>query len=244
MATVMNGGLSGIVKNMYGISFGDKVINPEDLNDIMYDNGGGIVISLPTKTVNGTQVVDLSIIDEYNAAYTEYNDKKGGQEDPALFSKILEEHGLTELLDSNGLPDKRRFANFLVVSGYAVDKKDKFYKNTNGDENKFIEDIDADDALIDLLQTTLSTDEKKSNYKIDQSNWYETGSPESWWNTYDHIYRGNLYIPLSDNENSGLTAGKEELPYYIQKQNETQYQIREKRKSASMVTGADVLNII
>jgi hypothetical protein len=141
------------------------------------------------------------------------------------------------------LPDKRRFGNFLVVSGYAVDKKHKFYKNTDGDDNKYIEDIETDDALIDLLQTTLSTDSEKSNYKIDKGNWYETDSPESWWNTYDHIYKGNLYIPLSDNENSGLTAGKEELPYYIQHQNETKYQIREKRKSASTVTGADVLNI-
>lgn len=243
MSEVMNGGLSGIVKNMYGISFGDKVINPEDLNDIMYDNGGGIVVPLPTKVVNGAQVVDLSILDEYNLAYTEYNKQKGGQEDPDLFGRILEEHGLTELLDERGLPDKRRFGNFLVVSGYAVDKKHKFYKNTDGDDNKYIEDVETDDALIDLLQTTLSTDSKKSNYKIDKGNWYETDSPESWWNTYDHVYKGNLYIPLSDNENSGLTAGKEELPYYIQHQNEAKYQIREKRKSASMVTGADVLNI-
>lgn len=249
MTEVMNGGLSGIVRNMYGISFGDKVINPEDLNDIMYDNGGGIVIPLPTKTVKGTKVVDLSVINEYNEAYSEYKkrnpkDSELFPKDPELFGKILEEHGLTELLDDNGLPDRQRFCNFLVVSGYAVDKKNKFYKNTDGQDNDFIEDVDADDSLIDLIQSTLSTDSKKSNYKIDKGNWYETESPESWWNTYDHIYRGNLYIPLSDNENSGLTAGKTELPYYLQHEHEAQYQIREKRKSASSVTGADVLNLL
>lgn len=243
MTEVMNGGLSGIVKNMYGISFGDKVIDPEDLNDIMYDNGGGIVIPLPTKIVKGTKVVDLSIINEYNEAYSEYKKQKGSEDNPELFGKILEEHGLTELLDDNGLPDRQRFCNFLVVSGYAVDKKNKFYKNTDGQDNDFIEDVDADDSLIDLIQSTLSTDSKKSNYKIDKGNWYETESPESWWNTYDHIYRGNLYIPLSDNENSGLTAGKAELPYYLQHEHEAQYQIREKRKSASSITGADVLNL-
>jgi hypothetical protein len=34
----------------------------------MYDNGGGMVVTLPSKVVNGVRVVDLSILNQYNEA--------------------------------------------------------------------------------------------------------------------------------------------------------------------------------
>lgn len=236
ISKVMNGGLSGIISSMHGISFGDRVLDPQDLSNIMYDNGGGIVVSLPARIKNGVKVVDLSILKEYNEAKKLY-EQKGGN-DLQLFGQILEEKGLAELLDENGLPNKNRFAHFLVISGYAVDKEHKFFQNNEGENNDFIEEITPNDSLVKLIETTLSTDNKGSNYTIDVKNWYE-------WRDkgYEHIYKGNLYIPLSENENSSHFAGKEKLPYYIQHQNEKRYQLKEKQKNASFNIGDNLLNI-
>jgi hypothetical protein len=240
MANILNKGLSGIVQSMHGISFGDKVLKPEDLNDIMYDNGGAMVVDLPSKIVNGTKVVDLDIVNQYNEARKLYDQQRNGEDNPELLGKILSDKGLDELLDDNGLPDKNRFCRFLIVTGYAVDKDDKFSKKSNGEENKFIEEIDnPDDSLIGLIQTSLSPD-GKSNYEIDTHSW---ANPGDWFNNYDHIYKGNLYIPLSENEIASHDAGKETLPYYIQHMQQEKYQLKQKQKIASNVTGADILNI-
>lgn len=245
MANVLDKGLSGIVQNMYGISFGNRVIDPEDLNDIMYDGGGAMVVSLPAKIKNGVKVVDLDIVNKYKEAKELYDKQKGnGPKNPELFAKILQDMGLNELLDTNGLPDKNRFGHFLVVTGYAVDKKHKFYQTNDNKKNEFIEDQQPDDNLIDLLQRSLSTDSNKSNYKIDSKNWYETNNVDSWWNEYDHIYKGNLYIPLTENEVAGHDAGKETVPYYLQHEQQKRYNLLEKRRNASYITGADVLNSI
>lgn len=238
---VLNKGLSGIVTSTNGISFGDKVITPEDFRNIMYDNGGGMVVTLPSKVVNGVRVVDLSILNQYNEAQQLFNQQKTGdpQRDSELFAKILHDKGLDELLDSNGLPNVNRFQQFLVISAYGVDKDNKFGNNTNGTENQFLEEVDPEDSLVTLLEQTLSTDNKKSNYKIDTFEWYAVAD---WGKNYDHIFRGNLYIPITNNTSAGVYAGKGTMPYYIAQQNEKNYQDYEKRRNASTVTGADVLN--
>lgn len=238
---VLNKGLSGIVTSTNGISFGDKIITPEDFQNIMYDNGGGMVITLPSKIVNGVRVVDLSILNQYNEAKQLFNQQKTGdpQKDLELQAKILHDKGLDELLDSNGLPNINRFQQFLVISAYGVDKDDKFENNTNGTENQFLEEVDPEDSLVTLLEQTLSTDSKKSNYKIDSFNWY---APGDWGKNYDRIFKGNLYIPITNNTSAGVYAGKDTMPYYIAYQNEKNYQDYEKRRNASTVTGADVLN--
>ena len=207
----------------------------------MYDNGGGMVVTLPSKIVNGVRVVDLSILNQYNEAKQLFNQQKTGdpQKDLELQAKILHDKGLDELLDSNGLPNVNRFQQFLVISAYGVDKDDKFENNTNGTENQFLEEVDPEDSLVTLLEQTLSTDNKKSNYKIDIFNWYAVAD---WGKNYDRIFKGNLYIPITNNTSAGVYAGKDTMPYYIAHQNEKNYQDYEKRRNASTVTGADVLN--
>lgn len=244
MTKVMEGGLSGIVQNMNGISFGDKVIAPEDLNNIMYDNGGGIMVTLPCKVVNGAKVVDLSVLDDYNKAYKEYKDLARTQgPSEALFGQLLQKYGLAELLDEHGLPAKGRFNQFLVVTGYGVDKNHKFFKSTDGGTNKYIEDVDTKDkALMELIARNLSTDQKQSNYQIDDKNWFEAESPDANWFTFDHVYKGSLYIPISNNEAQGHNAGGQEMPYSIMHQNEYEYQLWNKRQNAQ--TGAaSLLNL-
>lgn len=235
MSEVLSKGLSGIVENMHGISFGNKVLSPEDLNNIMYDGGGGIMVDLPCKIVNGAKVVNLEVLDEYNKAREEM--RALNTQDPNYQKNcgdILRQHGLYELLDSNGLPNKSVFGQFLVVNGYAVDKGNKLYK-----DNNYIEEVDtSDEGLIDLIQKSLSTDSKKSNYKIDTESWFESSDPDSFFATYDHVYRGSIYIPISNNEGQGNNAGGQLLSYDIMHNKEYQYQLEQKRRTAQSASAS------
>jgi len=59
-------GIGGVVRSYGGITFGDIQIPSEFLKDIMYKEGGGIVVILPAKyDTMGNQMVDLSLLDEF-----------------------------------------------------------------------------------------------------------------------------------------------------------------------------------
>lgn len=242
---LLNEGLSGIVSNLSGISFGNHILTQSDFKNIMYDGMGGIVVDLPIKKQHGVDVMDFDILEEYNQIRKKYDEQRNGVENLELLGRLLVDGGLGDLVDENGLPDRRFFKRFLIVSAYGIDRDKKFYKKTGSDEaNLFLEDqtTDLSDEDVNEIVSTLATDSKKSNYKYDSKNWIETNNPESWWNTYEHIYKGNLYIPLTDNENAAHDAAKESIPRYLTDQYEKAYQINQKRKSAGIADG-DVLNL-
>jgi hypothetical protein len=85
------------------------------------------------------------------------------------------------------------FGQFLVVEAYATDKV-KFDKNS-----KYIEKVNNPDSTLEnRMNTALSLDAKKSNYGVDiKDHWFE------WWG-YDDIYRGTMFIPLTNNPNSSV----------------------------------------
>lgn len=243
MMKVMQAGIAGITQDMKGISFGDHVLDSEDLNNIYYDGSGGIMVTLPCKIVNNTKVVDLSVVDEYNAAYDEYKQLPESEQTQPNFGKILEQHGLTELIDqTTGLPDENRFTNFLVVDAYGVDKDKKFFQNGYGGDNTFIDEVQLTDSLKDQIETALSTEnagnKNKRNFKIDTENWFESSDPDTSWFTYDHTYKGCLYIPISTNELQGLNASRLETPTKVAQTREYEHQLMEKRRQAQTASAS------
>ena len=188
-------GFQVVTDSMYGITFGDQNISPEQLKDIMYPNEGAMVVTLPCKIVNGHKEVNLGVIDSYKEAVNEVESKglsKNSQEYMQELGKALQEKGLTSLLTANGYPDKNKFSQFLVFSGYTTDK----IKNLDT-SSQFIEKVkNPDSALEDRMIKALSTDNKKTNYKLD-IDYYIYG---------DDVYRGTVFIPLNNNLNAAINA--------------------------------------
>ena len=190
-------GIDGILDSKYGITFGDQQVNPENLKDIMYSNTGGIIVTLPCKVVNGHKQVNLAIRESYEKAEQEALAQVGDRQSPQ-FQKVLgdklKEHHLDSLLDSAGRPNRKMFAQFLVVEAYTTDKV-KF-----DTKSQYVERVqNPDDSLEQRMSKALSTDNKQSNYSIDSKNhWFEM--------FYDDIYRGTVFIPLNNNPNSAMNS--------------------------------------
>ena len=240
MANLFAQGLSGIVEDMRGISFGDHVVDSQDLNNIWYDGSGGMMVDLPCKIVNGAKVVDLKILDDYNRAYDEFKSLSKQEQTQEAFGNILEQYGLYQLLDANGLPNKQVFGQFLVVTGYGVDKNGTLWQDNNGEKNRYIEEVNTDNEdLMNLISRDLSTDSKKSNYTIDTESWFESSNPDGFF-TYDHVYKGTMYIPISNNEGQGHNAAGQKLGYDVMHEDEQRYQEEQKRRRMR-TTGSDIL---
>lgn len=192
-------GIGGIIQGKRGITFGNQEIKPEDLKHIMYSNNGGMVVTLPCKIVNGIKQVNLDVVETYEKAEQKAlqvnSDRNSPQFIQALAQELKNEH-LDSLLDSNGLPNKNMFGQFLVVDAYASDKI-KFDTNS-----KYIEKIEnPDEELEQRMSKALSTDNKKSEYALDVKDHWTIFE-----GTWDDIYKGTVFIPLNNNPNAALNT--------------------------------------
>lgn len=222
---LLSTGLQGIVQSRDGITFGDQEIGSDKLRDVLYDNQGGVVATLPCKiNKNGNKVVNLEVLDKYSKVQEDLKGKHftSEQEYKRAMAESLKRHQLDELIDaSTGLPDYRQFTQFLVVAGYTTDKNIDINK-----DSKFIQKVDADGSLQDKLERGLSI--KSGDYKES----YSVDIGDKWpifeWG-YDDVYRASIYIPLNNNLNAAVNAwdsGK--ISMNEAKDLEYGYQIRQK----------------
>lgn len=193
-------GIDGIITNRRGITFGDQQIKPEDLNNIMYSNdGGGTVVTLPCKIVNGVKQVNLDVRDAYERAEQKALEVSKDRTSPAFIKALgeaLQKEHLDSLLDSNGLPNKNMFAQFLLVEGYTTDRID--FKR----DSQYVEKVNNPDEQLEARMTkALSTDKKKSDYNIDVKDHWSIFE-----GFYDDIYRGTIFIPLNNNPNAAINS--------------------------------------
>lgn len=214
---LLNRGLGGIVTDRNAITFGNQVVKSSDLTNIMYDNSGGTMMILPCKKVGGRTVVDLSIIEDYEDAVNEIKELQNPTEEQ--IAEIYVKHGLMQLVDqSTGLPNRNRFAQFLVIDAYGVNKND-FLQSS-----EFLQEVNPDDDLVDRITHALSLDKKKNDYKFD---------PNDKWAgefSYDEVYKGVMYIPITINELQAVTAFDKKATNFYQR--EQDYQDMMKRISA------------
>lgn len=230
VADLLTRGLGTIVTDKNAIVFGNQVVTTEQLSNIMYDNSGGTMIIFPCKKdANGRTIINTDILDEYESAMKELSEISNPTEQQE--AEIYTKHGLMNLVDQKtGLPDRSKFAQFLVIDGYAVNK-DNFLKPSS-----FLRELhNPSDQTIKRITKALSQGDKKEDK-------YDWDPDDKWaleWGS-DEIYKGVLYIPITNNELQSKTAFQKTVkePYSY----EGDYQLMLKRIGAQSADG-DILGI-
>ena len=223
-------GIAGILDSKQGITFGDQQISHDQLKDIMYSNSGGMVATLPCKIVNGHKEVNLGIKQTYEEAVQEVESRgisRNSQEYYKVLGEVLKEKGLDSLLDRNGYPDRNKFGEFLIVEAYTTTK----LKNLDT-SSQYVEKVKNPDAqLEERMIKALSTDSKKSNYKLDID----------YWLYGDDVYRGTVFIPLTNNLNAANNAWGSQINMEDARELENKFQNFNKASNMKP-SNSDILN--
>ena len=210
-------GLAGMLQGN-GITFGDQPIPKGNLNGIMYNNDGGYMALLPCITDTlGNKIVDLSVLDEYKQVARNITKEVGSPEYYAELAKGLKEKGLDELLTGSDTLNLDRFQQFFVVQGYTTDRVLK--GNDRFKDSQFIKEV-SDVSIADKMKQALSSKEN-GEYDIDP---YDKWGIFEFWNGWDDIYTGTVYIPITSNQNSPYLAYGQNIKQNFADQNETDYQ--------------------
>ena len=232
MATMLSkSGLQSIVKDMRGIQFGDQRISPEALSGITYNNTGITRANLPIKA-DGS--VNLELLEAYEQAERELDTKSDPT--PEERREVYEKYKITELINADGTYNQQKFAPFIVTEGYTTDalsgiKSSEFVKEFRGDE----------DVAIALIQKSLAVGEGKNKEvpNIDEFAWY---NPGDWFSWTDKIFKGVIYIPITNNVNSAVFGSNQSLDYDEALTQEEKYQNFDKMTS-QRTTSSDLLNL-
>ena len=221
-------GLQHMTSSIEGITFGEAKLTSADMSQIMYDNSGGYIATLPAINENGIKRINISLLSEYSNIIKKLNDNGITEDSPNFreeLGKSLKNSGYEGLLDSDGLPNKKYFGQFLVVNGYSTEKVDSIKKyienvddyNKQHKDNKKINTVhtvkDPDQSTVDLINTTLGYE------NLDKPYWFTGG--------YD-IYKAAVFIPLSDNPNDAANADSVDLTLNQSHQNEVMWQTQQK----------------
>lgn len=220
---LVDSGLMGIVSQNGAITFGDQILDPSDLKNIVYRGKGVSRVILPTRYVDGKYIPDFTIMDEYLEAQKEINKipkNLSKEEQERQQGEILYKHGLLELLDpSTGLPNLDRFRVFVAADAYGSDKDDVI-KDT-----PLVEEVDSDNKIYENIGKILST--KDNPYELDTFNAF---NPLDYFGV-DKIYSGVVYIPINNNKLQSITAYGDQIGESTATQLETDYQQFLKRQS-------------
>lgn len=224
-------GLQSIVKDMRNIQFGDQKISPEALSFITYNNTGVTRANLPIKP-DGS--VNLDLLEAYEKAERDIdlsNDKS-----PEHIKEVYEQYGITSLLNADGTYNQSKFAPFMVTEGYTTDALSGIK------ESDFVTEFKGNtDTAVALMQKSLAVGSGKnvSTPDIDEFSWY---NPADWFGWTDTVFKGVVYIPITNNVNTAVFGANQSLDYDEALVQEEKYQNFE-RMSSQRSTDASLLNI-
>lgn len=224
-------GLQSIVKDMRNIQFGDQKISPEALAFITYNNTGVTRANLPIKA-DGT--VNLALLEAYEKAERDID--LSGDKSPENVKSIYEQYGITSLLNADGTYNQSKFAPFMVTEGYTTDAL------SGVKESDFVVEFKGNtDAAVALMQKSLAVGSGKNvtTPEIDEFSWY---NPADWFGWTDTVFKGVVYIPITNNVNTAVFGANQSLDYDEALAQEEKYQNFEKM-SSQRSTDASLLNI-
>lgn len=215
-------GLRSIINADNGIYFGNQRVDLDSLLNIAYDGKGLLRVNLPVRS-DGSPNFDL--LEEYSNAQAEFLLSPQTDEDRLrIFGDTEKYPGLSSLIKPTGELDMDKFAPFIVASGMTTDGMVEIDKK----QNKFITEVKQSPELVQQLKTSLATGSgKKTQYPdIDEYDWTEWLMPE-FINSYDHIFKGNIYIPLNMNKAAAALGGNQTIDTNTGQMLEKEYQNRD-----------------
>lgn len=224
-------GLQSIVKDMRNIQFGDQKLSPEALSSITYNNTGVTRANLPIKP-DGS--VNLELLEAYEKAEKDID--LSGNKSPENVKNIYEKYGITSLLNADGTYNQSKFAPFMITEGYTTDALSGIK------ESDFVVEYKGNtDAAVALIQKSLTvgTGKDATTPDIDEFSWY---NPADWFGWTDTVFKGVIYIPITNNVNTAVFGADQSLDYDEALAQEEKYQNFE-RMSNQRSTDASLLNI-
>lgn len=218
---INDSGLRSIINADNGVYFGNQKVDLDSLLSIAYDGKGILRVNLPIRS-DGSPNFDL--LEEYSKAQAEF--LLSGQTDEErlqIFGNTEKYPGLTSLIKPTGELDESKFAPFIVASGMTTDGMVEIDKK----QNKFVTEVKQTPTLVEQLRTSLVTGSgKEARYPdIDEYGlleWLSLGL-----NGYDHIFKGNIYIPLNMNKMAAALGGNQKLDTNTGQMLEKEYQKRD-----------------
>lgn len=222
-------GLRSVINADNGIFFGNQKVDQDVLLNIAYDGKGLLRANLPIRS-DGSPNFDL--LNEYSKAQSEFLLSQQTPEDRLrIFGDVEKYPGISSLIKPTGELDMTKFAPFIVASGMTTDAMMEIDKKNN----KFVTEVEQTPNLVEQLKTSLSIgsgkDRKTPN--IDDYGWGEIISFGI--NGYDHLFRGNIYIPINMNKMAAALGGNQTLDTNSGNKLESEYQ-----KSSLNYTSGDV----
>lgn len=226
-------GLRSIINASNGVYFGNQKVDLDSLLNIAYDGKGIARVNLPIRS-DGSPNFDL--LEEYSNAQSEFLlSSQTDQDRLRIFGDTEKYPGLTQLVKPNGEFDKTKFAPFIIASGITTDNLVEIDKKNN----KFLTEVQQTPSLVEQLKESLSVGSGKSTKypDIDDAGFTEVGWGRIFslgLNDYDHIFKGNIYIPLNMNKQAAALGGNQSLDTTVAHELEKEYQ-----QSSSEFYGGD-----
>lgn len=214
-------GLRSIINADNGIYFGNQKVDLDSLLSITYDGKGVLRVDLPVHS-DGSPNFDL--LEEYSKAQAEFLLSSQTDEDRLkIFGDTEKYPGLTSLVKPTGERDDSKFAPFLVASGMTTNNMMDIDKK----QNKFVTEVKQTPNLVEQLKTSLAIGSGKGTKYPDVDEYDGWYSVMDWFGNYDHIYKGNIYIPLNMNKTAAALGGNQKLDTNTAQMLEKEYQRRD-----------------
>lgn len=233
-------GIGHLITNPKNITFGNVQLSSESFNDVMVNSSQGMYrVILPTK--DGKVWLEAAeLYSEFKEELRQSQLKEDSQEYKNKVQEILNQPGfeiLKDLIQNNGELTPSNSGLFIVFTGLASDKTKGVKNNENVSFDNFKTSnyiVQASQDFEDTLTKALSS--KDNSYEIDKKNWYE------FFDDYDHLYKGNIYIPISNNKLNAKNADSNNVSESSARQYETLMQEFQKRQIQGNIN-SDTLGI-
>lgn len=213
-------GLRSIINADNGIYFGNQRVNLDSLLNIAYDGKGLLRVNLPVRS-DGSPNFDL--LEEYSKAESEFLLSSQTDEDRLrIFGDTEKYPGLTSLITQTGELDYSKFAPFIVVSGMTTDNMVDI-----DESNKFVTEVKQTPELVKQLKTSLSIGSGKNIQYPDIDEYGIMEAITFGLNDYDHIMKGNIYIPINMNKRAAALGGNQSIDTTTGQMLEKEYQQRD-----------------